>query len=885
MNKYLFFLLFPFFSFSQIFSGSVKDTFGNPLVNANVIAKPLQENKVLKFAIADQLGRYKLELEKGVPYEIRVSYLGFKEEILKTPVNFTEKVYDFKLLQTSQQIEEVIIKQEYQPIIEKKDTLIYDIKAFTTGNERKLKEQLEKLPGVEVDKNGGVTVQGKKVTKFFVENDLFFGGGTKLGVENIPANAVEKVEVIDKFNEVGFLKQVSDSEDLAMNIKLKKDKKKFVFGDLEAGAEVANDNGFYLAHAALFYYTPKTSISYIGDTNNIGRHTFTFSDMMRFQGGVSSFISERKELTNLYPYVTDNTNVVASKSQFSALNLHHEINNKIEIENFIIFSKIFTQSFTESAIQYLQNDIITNEERIQAKKNKNLLGIENFKLNYTPNSKEKWFYNGQIQTSTNQGNSLLTSNLNSEQNSFESIKKAQNFQLKQFVEWHKNRNKNNITTFVLNHRFDSQKPENTWLTDTAFLTGILPLQNDSFYQIQQINKVKNNFIDGLFKHYYTINSANQFNTIIGINYGTTSIQTSEKQILTNGLISDFAAGGFGNSVDYLLNDLYVGGEYKFKIGKWENKPAIYLHHYYLKTNQFTDLNKATYTLIEPSWLSEYEFSKSEKIKFNYKFTNDFPEANQFLSRFTLQNYNSIFKGNALLRNESFHNATLNYSKNNIFRGLTLFTNASFTKKTKTIRNEVLLNGINQYTTPIITDNPETNYFFTGNIEKKIYKFKLSLSTNFSWFHYIQKVNSLAVSNNRNNQDFEFRLRTVAKKWPSASVSYNKTYSQFSGLTRATQTSDQIGIDLNLNISKHFNFKTDYQVTYNKNSDNQNTNFNIANVYLSFEKKNSAFRFELTAQNILNNENKIENSFSDFMILNATTYILPRILMLSVSYKL
>ena len=158
----------------------MKDSLGNPLQNANIIAKPLVEKQGLKFAIADHLGRYKLELEKDVPYEVRVSYLGFVEEILNLPANFSQKEHHFKLKENGQELKEITITYDYKPVVVKKDTLIYDVKAFANGNERKLKEQLEKLPGVEVDKNGGVTVQGKKVTKFLVENKSFFGGGTYL---------------------------------------------------------------------------------------------------------------------------------------------------------------------------------------------------------------------------------------------------------------------------------------------------------------------------------------------------------------------------------------------------------------------------------------------------------------------------------------------------------------------------------------------------------------------------------------------------------------------------------------------------------------------------------------------------------------------------------
>ena len=886
MPKYLILLLlFPLFSFSQTLLGTVKDSLGKPLQNANVIAKPLVEKQGLKFAIADHLGRYKLELEKEVPYEVRVSYLGYKEEVLNLPANFSQKEHHFKLIETGQELKEIIITHEYKPVIVKKDTLIFDVKAFTTGNERKLKEQLEKLPGVEVDKNGGVTVQGKKVTKFLVENKSFFGGGTKLGVENIPADAVDKVEVIDNFNEVGFLKQVSDSDDLAMNIKLKEDKKKFVFGDVEAGAEVADDNGFYLGHAGLFYYAPKTNVSFIGDINNIGKRTFSFQDMMRFQGGASSFISGRKQLTDLYAFAMDNTDILENKSRFGAINFRQEINSKLDIEGYGIFSSLFSRTASESSIEYLQNSAITFEERNSSSRNNSVLGIGNIKLNYTPNTKEKWYYNGQFQSSTNDMNSVLNSARDGQLSSFETLNAADNVQIKQFVEWHKQVNKKHTTTLVVNQSYDNQKPINTWSTDTEFLAGLIPLENDTFYNIQQVKKVKNSSVDALFKHYWILNNFNHLYTNVGNNLGSTQLQITEKQLLTDGSINDFASNGFGNDLDYLLNDLFLGFEYKFKLGKWVNKPALYGHYFHLKTKQIASDYSINATFLQPSWLSEYEFNQSENLKFNYKLVNEFPEATRLLERYTLQSYNSVFRGNALLRNERFHNATLNYTKTSMYRGLMLFANASYTKKIKTIRNEIGLDGINQFTTPTITDNPETSYRVSGNIDKKIYRFRINFNANLSWFNYLQTINNQTVSNDRNNQTLGIKLRTATKKWPSTSVSYNKSFSQFSGLTKSSLTSDRLGFDLDIDFLKHFNFKTDYEVTFNENSNNVATDFRIANVYLSFQKKNNPFRFELSAQNYLNNGTKINNSFSDFMISSSTTYILPRVVLLSVSYKL
>jgi hypothetical protein len=887
--KFIFFYFFLFSIFfssqSQTLTGVISDDTNKPLESANIIAKPLQEKASLKFAIADNKGRYRLELETNVKYEITVSYIGYTEEVLILEPNSSLKTYNFKLKPTGEVLKEIVIKHEYKPIVIKKDTLTYDIKAFANGNERKMKEILEKLPGVEVDKNGGVTVQGKKVTKMLVEGKSFFGGGSKLAVENIPADALDKIEVIDHFNEVGFMKQVSDSEDLAMNIKLKENKKKFVFGDVEAGVEVANDNGYNLAHAGLFYYAPKINVSFIGDINNIGKSTFTFEDLMRFQGGVSSFLSGRKSFTNLYSYTNDNTNLVENKSQFGALNFSFDASSKLVISGFSIFSKVFMASQIETKNEYLQNEEISFENKSQNDNNKTLLGIGNVKLDYSPNKKEKLYYNAQYQSSTNDIFNTINSVTNLNSNTFETISNADNSSVKQYIEWHKSHNDKHTTTFVVNQAFDKNTPQNHWFTDAPFLAGLIPLESDTSYTIEQIKKVQNNSIDALFKHYWIINNVNHLYTNIGNNYGNSRYTTSEKQVLTDGSINDFSDANFGNNVKYNLNDAYIGLEYKFKIGKWTNKPALYLHYYHLKTNQLSTEYTISKTLFQPQFNSEYEFNKSESLNFTYRLANTFPEVSQLANQFTLQNYNSVFKGNALLQNERYHSANLRYSKMNMYRGVMINGMLSYNKKIKTTRNEILITGINQYNTPILTDNPETNWRFMGSISKKIYRFNLKLDTNLGWFNYVQTVNNVTSTNDRNNQNIGLTFKTAHRKLPDFSIGYNKGFSQFNGITNSKYQSDAFNSDFEITFLKSFTYRIEYENLKNTNTNNQSNYFDIANTSIRYQKKNSLFGFELFANNLLNTKSKNDYFFSDFIISNRQTFILPRVFLLNVSYKL
>lgn len=868
---------------TKILTGIVSDTLNIPLENANIIASPFTKEAQLRFAIADNKGRYRLELEKEAKYEVTVSYIGYKEQSIIIEANSTITSHNFTLKSIGQQLKEIIIKHEYKPVVIKKDTMTFNVKSFANGTERKMKEILEKLPGVEVDKKGTVTVQGKKVTKMLVEGKSFFDGGSKLAVENIPADALDKIEVIDHFNEVGFMKKVSDSDDLAMNVKLKEDKKKFIFGDVEAGIEIANDNGFYLTHAGLFYYSPKTNFSYIGDSNNIGKSTFTFEDLMRFDGGFSSFLSGRKPFTNLYNFTTDNTDVLKNQSNFSALNYSIEPSKKTTISGYGIFSKGLTNHFTINNNQYIENNFITLEKRTNSRETKSTLGIVNTKLDYSPSKTEKWLYNIQIQASNNKGNSNINTVSTNNSSIFETINNADNQSIKQYIEWHKSINDTHTTTFVINNAIEKHTPFSHWFSNQPFLTGLIPLQNDSNYTLEQTKKINNTNIDVLFKHYWIINNFNHLYSCIGNNYGQSKLNTNEKQLLTDGSVNDFSNKGFGNSLKYALNDIYLGLEYKFKIGKWTNKPGLYFHQYNLNTVQKND-NQISKFLIQPQFNSDYEFSQSESINFSYKLNNSFADISQYADQFTLQNYNLVFKGNALLNNEQFHNANLRYSKTNMYRGIMINAIVNFNKKTKTIRNKIELSGINQFVTPMLTHNPETTWRINSMLSKKIYHFTLKFSPSINWFEYIQKINNITNTVRRNSQILGISTRTTYKKWPDIEIGYKKGFNQFKSQSSSSFETDEFNADLEIPFRKSFVFKFEYE-NFKNSSTTQNNYFEIANTSLSYQKKNSPLRIEVFANNLLNNKIKNNNSFSDYVTTEQQTYILPRVFMLSLSYKL
>ena len=255
--KYIFFLATLFvttISVAQVsFTGVIKDSIGQPLELANIVAINKATNKMDAYAITNDKGKFKLSLEANSTYNVQVSYIGMKTKTEEISTQENSLVKDFSLFEDSA-LDEVELTYE-MPVTISGDTLIYNADSFKSGTERKLEDVLKKLPGVEVNDDGEIEVEGKKVGKVMVEGKDFFDGDSKLATKNIPADAVDKVQVLKNYSEVGQLGGVTNNQDnIAINIKLKEGKKNFWFGTVTAGAGVATNQDLYLAQPKLFYY-------------------------------------------------------------------------------------------------------------------------------------------------------------------------------------------------------------------------------------------------------------------------------------------------------------------------------------------------------------------------------------------------------------------------------------------------------------------------------------------------------------------------------------------------------------------------------------------------------------------------------------------------------
>jgi hypothetical protein len=212
-------------SFAQVtLTGVVKDSIGNPLELANVVALNKLTNKMDGYAITNDKGKFKINIEENSTYNIQVSYIGMKTKSLELVTKEQNLSKNYTLL-VDESLDEVELTYE-MPVTISGDTLTYNADSFKNGTERKLEDVLKKLPGVEINDDGEIEVEGKTVGKVMVEGKDFFDGDSKLATKNIPANAIDKVQVLKNYSNNSQLSGVTNNQDnIAINIKLKEGKK------------------------------------------------------------------------------------------------------------------------------------------------------------------------------------------------------------------------------------------------------------------------------------------------------------------------------------------------------------------------------------------------------------------------------------------------------------------------------------------------------------------------------------------------------------------------------------------------------------------------------------------------------------------------------------
>ncbi len=279
MPKTILFILFKIcflmLSYAQhSLSGKVTDEKNNPLSSATVALMHPTDSTLLSFGITDAEGNYQIQNIKTGDYLMQFSYVGMETAYDEITVPNKDGEYLGNKILNPSYMDEVVVEAELIPIKFKSDTLEFDTKAFQTRPGASVEELLEKLPGVEVDESGNIKAKGEDVVKVLVDGKEFFDKDPKVATKNLPAEALDKVQVFDRKTDEAAFTGIDDGvRERTINLLLDEDHKKGYFGNITAG--IGTDERF-TAEGRLYRFSKKTQTAILGLYNNINEFGFTY---------------------------------------------------------------------------------------------------------------------------------------------------------------------------------------------------------------------------------------------------------------------------------------------------------------------------------------------------------------------------------------------------------------------------------------------------------------------------------------------------------------------------------------------------------------------------------------------------------------------------------
>lgn len=866
----LFFLFFTIAYSQTTIKGKILDENKKPLIGANVLAFPSDKSKLVFFA-SDNLGNYSLLLKKNTAYNLSISFMGFitKKDVLTTPQK--DSIINFILKEDPNKLEEIVINYKI-PIKIRKDTTTYIVDAFTNGKERKLKNVLKKLPGVEVDRKGNVTVKGKKVTTLLVDNKKFFTGDTKLAVNNIPADVIDKIDVIEDYYENPFMKGLEKSNEIAMNINLKEDKKKFAFGDIESGLGVKNR---YVLHPAIFKYSPKTNYSFIGDINNTNRKSFTLRDYINFEGGFD-LNNAREVLESPVIKLLRNQNYINNKHKFGGGNIQHTKNEKLSFSSFLIALSDNSNSKTESFRNYLADNSI--EKLNEDGTNNQFLVLGKLQLIYTPNKDTRIKYYTKFETTSVNQTIENSRNLDNIFINFNEKNQVDAKKIKSYFKVEKKFSSKHTSQAIVDFNFNKINDNNNWFTNTNIFPKNIPIDENRELNIFQNSSSEKFEYNVAFKHFWILNNVNHLYFNIGNNY--------EQNTFVNNLFQgNNQFNDFKNNLNHNQFTLFTSILYKKLVGDVILTAELKYQNYYRTTTDVGISNSYNSNLLLPKIEMDWDITSKKKLTFKYSLTNTFPNTRQLIYNRVLNNYNNIFLGNSNLEETFYHFISLRYRNYKTY-GWSFYPSIYYKIRNNQIQSIFSSSSIFNVIAPTNIGTPNNSLTTNFKIAYNYKYWRAILLGEYRNANYTSIFNDTEIKSIDNSFLTKVTFKTVYEDKPNIDFSYSQTYNDNSNALFSTISNlSNLDVVADYEIG-NWTFKTEYLYNFYKNNATNNKNsFNEINASIFYQKENSAWKFEIIGNNIDNNTSKINSNLSSFLFYETRRYVFPRTFVFKVIYKL
>ncbi len=878
-------------------SGHIIGEDDESLMSATVVLLSQTDSTLVSFSLSDKNGDFLIKDVENGAYVLQVTFIGYKQYSKSYEVKESGAIDlgNIKLEINKNQLKQVEIKGEHVPMVVKKDTLEYNAAAFQTQPHEMVEDLLKKLPGVEVESDGNIKAQGEDVQSVLVDGKEFFGNDPKIATKNLPADAVDKVQIFDRMSDMSEFSGVDDGERIkTIDLKLKEDKKNGQFGNVEAGYGTEER---YKGRFSYNRFSKKLQFSAIGNFNNINEQGFSSGDYINFvrgiggnwgrlnDNGISMFNGLSDGFVTTHAGGLNLNYDLSSKVELTASYFLNSISNDIESivqrEEFVREGSFFDLSTVDQVTESDNHRLVT-EIDVELDSSQNLRLRTN--LSYNEGGLSNMAYNERTdfdnikantsdQEYTSDGESSSISGSLTYRKKIGKVKKRV-LTLSGGLNTDENNSDGDLSTDntffpddpseVLSQLiFQDQLQNNDKLNYNVRLSYVEPLKNGTFLELKY--RRQNYDEDLLYDVYDVLNGDRTYNDLLSNSYnrnfgldriGLAWHKNTDKTALT---------------LETMVQNSLLEGE--------------------IITSNDVIRNRIIRVL--PRVSLRHELGNSSNIRLRYSTSVNEPSLEQLQPIVDNSDPLNIYIGNPTLRPEYRHTLRINYMHYDefSFRSFFAFANIRFAKNK--IENQTLIGrDFVRTTQPVNINNDLT---VSGNLNfstpLNFLKTRWTLGTRTSYSNGTTFLNGFATARNRVNGNINMKIENRNKSNYNVVIggSWNYNVTNYdSDAARSQQFfSQNLYTDIRYNIKRSFSLSTSMDVNfYSEEEFGEQRTVPVWKASISkYLLANQRVELKLSAFDILNQNLGISRRTGSNFIQNSEITSLGRFYMLSVLYSL
>ena len=878
--------------------GNVIDTLNNTSKkNAVVMLVRLSDSVMIGFKRTDDNGGFYFNTPMDT-VEIIISHHNNDDKVIfffpsndRMSLNLNNTI----LPEKSEMMNEVTIYAYKDPVFFRGDTLVFLADSFKTKANAVVEDLLKKLPGIEVDKNGSITSQGREVNKVLVDGDEFFGSDPTIATKNLGAKSIESVEIYEEENTDSD--ETADETIQVMDLRLKEDAKKGYFGRLSGGTDF---NDFYEGELLFNKFNKDFKLSVFSLASNTPRANFGYGDIKKY--GLSTdngnFFSDG-DRGGWWGGFDGYDNSGIPETIKSGVFFSDRIGDKVKVGLNYTFNQSSLIARSERNLQYLLRDTTFFVEENNVSNQKSNAHLVNARIEIQLDSATTLEILPSYSLSSNQNNDTLINTFLSEDtiiNSNSIVQQSHRSETYNFSTEIRLKREFKKKDRLLKYAFVYSEFENDEdqfnLTNNNYINNIS--LNDTIDQNQDFLSGSNNYKSQfLFREPLNKKWGLDIEHLYKLNIGNQNRKTYDRNLITGEY--SILAPEFSNYFDNLKLTNRAGIYTIYRYKKDRLKIGGYIRNVQLRSFDENDIpltDSLNFWDILPQISFRHKFNNSQRLRFNYRTNSRQPSLNQLQPVQNNSNPNKIVEGNPDLRPDYSHQLNVSY---NHWKGLTgsyIWSNLSYRRVLNPFSNQVSYDDIGRTISKTINMDSSVNEFTSLNIGGKIPIGNSPLGLNIRNFSNYSITNTV-INNLKNTTTTLSQNNEIALEWETdslfieigAEIGYSKPTNSLNLYSQPFVT-QYFFLDTEIELPWKMTFFSESGYTINtQRADGYNINFLIIN--FSLEKrftKNESIILSLEGNDILNQNIIAQRLIQNNMIIDNKTTIISRYFLARLTYK-